>query len=574
MGKLADSVKKWADVTVPEGLGTQLSSLAPGIGAFNFSGWGADAIASMAEPLGMLADSVGKWSGVVIPEGLGDQLRTLAPGISAFNFAGWGADTIGALVEPLGALAGSISAWSDVTVPEGIEEDLTGLANGVNAWSLAFMGGWSIGAVIEPLKNLAESVTAWNDVNVPDGIQGDLESLAEGVKAWSLAFMGGWSIDAVIEPLKNLADAIKTWNGVAIPDGLGGKLESLATGVDAFSGITVGDLTGTCDGIRAIGDAAKDISGIDFGGVASNLTSFATAVNSIDVSANNFTNLGSNIINNLVGAINSGFGRVRSTMSSLAGVFQTSGVEMVAKFAGGITSATGNASSAVRSMASSAASSATYSSATFWSAGYNCAIGFANGISSGSFAATMRARAMANAAAQAAKDALDINSPSKVFMKIGQGVPEGFAKGIDKYGYYVGNSINTMATSALDNTKSVIARVGDIVSNIDMDSQPTIRPVIDMSNVESSAAAINGMFSKDLAIGTQMNLNAISTSMRRNRQNGTNSDVVSAIGDLRRDISKIEKPSYSIGGITYSHGDEISEALETIVRYANIERRV
>lgn len=235
-----------------------------------------------------------------------------------------------------------------------------------------------------------------------------------------------------------------------------------------------------------------------------------------------------------------------------------------AKFAAAMTT--------VINSAASAASSTSYMK--FYSAGYNCAIGFANGISSGSFAATMRARAMANAAAQAAKDALDINSPSRVFMKIGQGVPEGFAKGIDKYGYYVTNSIDTMATNALENTKSVISRVGDALAYADMDSQPTIRPVVDLSNVESGAAAINGLFgSMTPSMAVAGNINAISTSMRRNRQNGVNSDVVSAIGDLRKDLHNIEKPSYSIGDVTYSPGTEVADAIETLVNAVRVEGR-
>lgn len=90
LGNLADSVKRWSGVIVPDGLGTQLGSLATGVQKFNFSGWGADAIGAMAIPLGDLADSISKWKDVIVPDGIGDGLSNLADGVKAFNFSGMG----------------------------------------------------------------------------------------------------------------------------------------------------------------------------------------------------------------------------------------------------------------------------------------------------------------------------------------------------------------------------------------------------------------------------------------------------------------------------------------------------
>ncbi len=73
LGLLADSVKKWVDVTVPDGFSGQLESLARGVKEFTLAGFGADALATVVEPLGALADSVAKWTNVTVPEGLGEQ---------------------------------------------------------------------------------------------------------------------------------------------------------------------------------------------------------------------------------------------------------------------------------------------------------------------------------------------------------------------------------------------------------------------------------------------------------------------------------------------------------------------
>ncbi|MDO5785277.1 MAG: hypothetical protein Q4P20_09480, partial [Eubacteriales bacterium] len=189
LGVLADSVKKWSGVTIPEGLGFQLGSLASGILQFTFGGFGASAIAEVAAPLGTLADSIRKWSGVVIPEGLGDQIGSLASGVLSFTFGGFGAGTIAEVAVPLGALADSIKKWSGVTIPDNLESGLKQIANGVSSFTFAFAGGWSINAIIEPLSLLSEAVKKWNGINIPEGLEGKLTSLANGVKSFTFAFV-------------------------------------------------------------------------------------------------------------------------------------------------------------------------------------------------------------------------------------------------------------------------------------------------------------------------------------------------------------------------------------------------
>ena len=118
LGDLADSVKKWSDVTVPTGIATQLGSLASGVNGFMFAGSGADAIATVAKPIGDLANSVKKWSDVVVPQDIGTQLGSLASGVNGFMFGGMGANTSATLSEPIGKLAISVKKWSGVTVPD------------------------------------------------------------------------------------------------------------------------------------------------------------------------------------------------------------------------------------------------------------------------------------------------------------------------------------------------------------------------------------------------------------------------------------------------------------------------
>ena len=61
--------------------------------------------------------------------------------------------------------------------------------------------------------------------------------------------------------------------------------------------------------------------------------------------------------------------------------------------------------------------------------------------------------------------------------------------------------------------------------------------------------------------------------MNRSIQNGTNSDVVSAIDQLRKDLSSNIGNVYNIDGVTYDDGSNISEAVQALVRAARVERR-
>ena len=199
--------------------------------------------------------------------------------------------------------------------------------------------------------------------------------------------------------------------------------------------------------------------------------------------------------------------------------------------------------------------------------------GFASGISENTYLATAKAEAMANAAEQAARDALDINSPSRVFRKIGSGVPEGFAQGISMLGSGIKHSVASMSDTAINGTKNAISRIADAI-NTDIDAQPAIRPVLDLSDIESGAGYLNGMFSNGLTMGVSSNLRAISSGMNAKIQNGTNNDIVSAINKLGKDLSNVGGNTYNVNGVTYDDGSNITEAVRTIVRAATMERRI
>ena len=578
LGALADSVKKWSGVTIPENLGIQIGSLATGIQAFTFGGLGAGAIATVSSPLGTLADSVRKWTTIIIPEGLNAQLSSLATGIKSFTFGGLGASAIAEVAGPLGTLAGSVTKWKNVTMPEGLSSGLTDLSTGIKSFSWAFMGGWSINAIVGPLGNLATSIEKWNGVKIPSGLDEDLTSLADAVKSFTWAFVGGWSISSVTGPLGSLADSVKKWIGVNIPDNLGDQLTSLSSGVKSFSGI--GDISSSTSALSSIAFSANRLSGVNFQSIATGIGSLTSAlknlgtvdssvgdvgssiinklVTSIRSGASQLTTIGISLVNALVSGINSGSGSLASILTmvmttayrqvvAMSAQFQEAGRTCMVSFVNGITSTpTFVVTSFTTTILTALMSIRSYYS-SFYSAGGYLAQGFANGISASSFAAVIAAQAMAMAAKQAAYAALGINSPSKVFRRIGEYVGEGFVLGIRSYesdsysaGYSMADKVRLGFTKAIGNVQTLIEN--------GIETQPTIRPVLDLSAVQNGANELNGLFvDRSLALaGANVGISANRSSELDGMFNrlgsmndASNKEVVSAITSLREDFADL-----------------------------------
>ena len=207
----------------------------------------------------------------------------------------------------------------------------------------------------------------------------------------------------------------------------------------------------------------------------------------------------------------------------------------------------------------------------FYSAGGYLVEGFANGITDQTFAAEAAASAMANAALAAAKAVLDINSPSEEMYEVGDYSGMGFVNALMDYAAKAYKAGYRMANKALSGVSNAISHINDVITS-DIDTQPTIRPVLDLSDISSGVGTISNMLGFSPSIGMLTNVGSISAMMNRN-QNGANDDVISAINNLGRKLSNASGDIYNIDGITYDDSSNIADAVKTLVRAARVERR-
>lgn len=203
-------------------------------------------------------------------------------------------------------------------------------------------------------------------------------------------------------------------------------------------------------------------------------------------------------------------------------------------------------------------------------AGLNILNGFINGMNDKDGRVWNKAYSIGRTAVDAINKATDEHSPSKETFKTGKFFDQGFINGIKS----LEDKIYSETYGVGDKARLGLGRAINGVSNLiseGIDDEFTIRPVLDLSEVQSGAAAINGMLGVP-SVGVAANLNAISTGMRTYRQNG-GYDVVSAIDKLGKNLGNTTGDTYNINGITYDNGSEIQEAVSTLVRAARIERR-
>ena len=344
--------------------------------------------------------------------------------------------------------------------------------------------------------------------------------------------------------------------------------ESMKKYSESVSGINTASITASATAFKSLVDLAKESAGVDFGSLKSlgkNLKSISKSavdkfVSAFSDSSSKVSSAGSKMTDSFIKG-------VESKTSVLIGV----GKNMASKFASGIPQNTKSIKNSFSAVLKDAISLIKSYYSQFREAGKYVVDGFANGISANTYKARARAKAMADAASEAARKALDERSPSKVFYGIGDYAGVAFVNALKDHTTKAYKASFEMASKAKSGLSDAVAKISDVI-NSDIDAQPTIRPVLDLSDVRAGASSISGMFGANPSIGVLSNVRAI-TSMMNGNQNGSNDDVISAIKDLGNKMSGKAGDTYQVNGITYDDGSNVSDAVATLVRAVRVERR-
>lgn len=232
-----------------------------------------------------------------------------------------------------------------------------------------------------------------------------------------------------------------------------------------------------------------------------------------------FNTIGQNVIQAIINGMNAKRELLLATARNLCvalvakfrtelptATFQTLGEGLVQALVNGIKSKQSTAEEAARAVCSATMNAFrnNLSADDLKGVGANAAQGLADGIRSKINEIADAAIDAAKRAVREAKKELDEHSPSKVFFKIGENVDLGMINGIRAYLRRVGDAGTELGRETIDSMKSAIRHISDIV-NGEMDTEPTIRPVLDMTNVQNGVSEINSLFTKGLNMSASYN---------------------------------------------------------------------
>ena len=163
-----------------------------------------------------------------------------------------------------------------------------------------------------------------------------------------------------------------------------------------------------------------------------------------------------------------------------------------------------------------------------------------------------------------AETGLKVNSPSKVFFKIGEFITLGLANGISSLSKDADNATEDVCKGTIATLKQIIK---DIYSKTfeEMDVNPVITPVLDLSELEAGLGTMDSMFnarnSLYMANGARGAFNAgLANKYTNDIQNGyDDTNVVNAITELRTDIDDLKMIVGTLG--FYVDGKQMATAI-------------
>ncbi len=311
--------------------------------------------------------------------------------------------------------------------------------------------------------------------------QGSVQGAVDGLKNASLGVLANLFGEGQVK-------------GAELGAGVGDGVLSRSDVVQGAANTLKSNATATMAGMATDGQAkgSEFGSGIAIGiGVGQQVAVGAASMMNLAISAQflamsmNGQQYGSQFGTGVGGGINSSQGIATGASNAMKMMINASvrslghdGRNAGSQFGSGVTSGVASHNGAVFNASSNLKASAHNGMAGGYNGGYNAGMSIGEGMMSGIYAmagaVASAAASIASSAVAAARSTLAINSPSKVFRdQVGRAIPEGMAVGIEKYGYYVDDSMTDLANKTVESGKKYtdgfgfnLPGRGDLVSGL------------------------------------------------------------------------------------------------------------
>lgn len=575
--------------------GTELVSFGASLASFSSSVSGVDAASvsaavTAAQNLISVASTIPNSGGIISwfagdndMGAFGSQLKSFGTGIKDFSDAVTGVNAEG-VTSAANAAKSLVDIASTIPSSGGIVSWFTG-SQDLTTFS-SQLGSFGAG-----IKSFATEVTGINTeaVSTAATAASTLITAAAGIPStggivsW---FTGDQDLSSFGKQLKSFGTGIKDFSNAVVgidtaavttASTVASDLSALASGLPEAKSI---------NNMKTLGEKAKDmgkklkefadeVAGITWTNVTSantELNSLATTLAAMPTSFAGATSFASALedisetsIDDFVTAFTDAESKVISAGEKLIGYAVTGVNNNKADISTALTAAVSTAAKAISTPGGSIDNG-------FRSAGRFAVVGFTKGVGGNLYLAKKAGLSIGKSALDGIREALDVNSPSKKFHEVGVFAGVGFINALRGYvgkTYSAGYDVGEAAQFGL---RSAISKVRSTIEN-DIDTQPTIRPVLDLSNVTAGAGTLSRMLDMRSSVGVASRFGTIN-SMMNNRQNGGNDDVISAIKDLGNKLDNVSGDTYQVGGITYDDGSNITEAVRSLAHAVKLERRL
>lgn len=212
-------------------------------------------------------------------------------------------------------------------------------------------------------------------------------------------------------------------------------------------------------------------------------------------------------------------------------------------------------------------------SGNFETLGKNMVKGLAVGIQKNSWQAEQAFASVVRTAYYAGKQAAQSHSPSRLTAELGQMLDLGLVVGLQSYSDRVSDASSNVVSSAIETAKFGINALSEAILN-DSDNVPTIRPVLDLSEIQNGASGIGGLFSgQTVGIRSSVmakNIAAKDRLVEEVRTGSSNIELASAITSLNERIDGLDK-SISNMQVVMDNGALVGQIGPGINRYLGKE---
>jgi tape measure domain-containing protein len=394
-------------------------------------------------------------------------------------------------------------------------------------------------------------------VSLANSIYGNSSNIESGIKTFK-------DFEDIGETIKDYSDDVSNTNMDSISNSIsiGFRLKTFISSLK--------DINTT--GITSFKEAVSKLGEVELGSIK----------NTLNESAKTFSTNGLSIVEALssgmtmrrskaISAMSNIVNDVQKTITDRNENFKKTGVALISMLAVGMAAQKEHVKNIASQVAIASANGALNPAYSYMNNnGRNLGLGLVYGVLSMQQSAYNAGFALGQAAVRGERAGQQSHSPSKATYQSGIWLGEGMINGCRDIATKVFSTGKKLGTGIVDSVSEAMQSAEDIFDST-VDVAPVITPVVDLTDIQTGAARITSMFNNP-SVTPMTNIRAIS-GMMDNRQNGNNEDVVNAINGLKKSIGNTGNTYNNISGITYDNGSAVSEAIETLVRAAKIERR-